>query len=64
MKNKKKKRASTQRYNNLSHLKGFTRFCTSGSCGLSLEDGHLDDLWFAITQLWSNYSKPKRTSDL
>jgi hypothetical protein len=51
MKNTKKKRASTQRYNNLSHLKGFTRFCTSGSCGLSLEDGHLDDLWFAITQL-------------
>jgi len=30
-------------------LNGFRKFLTSGSCGLLLEVGHLDDLWFVIT---------------
>ena len=46
-----KKRASTLRYNNLSFLEGFKRFLTGSSCGLPLEIKHLDDLWFATTQL-------------
>ena len=33
----------------ISLLKGFSRFFTGGSYGLSLEIGHLDDLWFATT---------------
>jgi hypothetical protein len=58
-----KKRVSTLKYNNLSLLKEFMIFFTDGSCGLPLEVGHLDDLWFA-TQLWSNYSKLKIASSL
>jgi hypothetical protein len=45
---------STLKYNNSSLLKGFKRYLTSGSCELSLEVEHLDDLWFGITQLETN----------
>ena len=45
-----KKRDNIQRYNNPSLLKGFKRFFIDDSCRLSLEDGHLDNLWFAIIQ--------------
>jgi hypothetical protein len=38
------KKASTQRYRNLSLLKKFRRFLTSDSCGLPLETGYLDNL--------------------
>jgi hypothetical protein len=34
-----------------------------GSCGLLLEIGYLNDLWFAITQPLNKYSKLKRTSN-
>jgi len=30
-------------------LKGFRKLLTSGLCGLPLEVGHFDDLWFVIT---------------
>jgi hypothetical protein len=29
-------------------------------CGLSLESGQLDDLWFVTTQPLNNYSKLKK----
>jgi hypothetical protein len=48
---KHKKRANTQRHSNSSLVKGFKIFLTDGSCGLPLEAGHLDDLWFATTRL-------------
>jgi hypothetical protein len=35
----------------LLSYKRFKRFFTSGSSGLLLEIEHLDDLWFATTQL-------------
>jgi hypothetical protein len=39
---------------------GFRRFLTGGSCGLSLETGELNDLWFVTTQHLKNYYKPKK----
>jgi hypothetical protein len=45
-----KKIAGTQRYSDHSLLKEFIRFLISGSCGLSLVVGHLENLWFATTQ--------------
>jgi hypothetical protein len=45
-----KKRDNIQRYNNPSLLKGFKRFFIDDSCRLSLEAGHLNNLWFAIIQ--------------
>jgi len=41
---KKKIKACTLKYNNLSLLKGFRRFFIGSLCGLSLEIGHLDGL--------------------
>jgi hypothetical protein len=44
-----KKITSTPRYNNSSLIEGFKRFIIGSLCGLLLEAGQLDDLWFATT---------------
>ena len=49
LKHTKKKRDSSQRYSNPSLLKGFMRFITNGSYGLSLEVEQLANLWFVTT---------------
>jgi len=39
---------------------GFRRFLIGGSCGLLLEAGQLNGLWFVTTQPLKNYYKPKK----